>query len=319
MTDSLGLQLLTLRADGQNFRDNLVRAIYHSDYPLTHPNSVFFLLISEFARSHGVKVLLSGEAADELFGGYAHRYRRYGQYRLIQQVVNKLPARLRRIIAAAGYAVEDVPVMEFTGYEKLMAHSTNFIDRFVRSELRAECMSAFSFVDDEVDRGVLAGMLADLSNFLAPLLRRLDRMSMGASVECRVPFLDHRLVETVVNLPLEYRLRGKTDKWMLKEIAARHLPHDIVHRKKVGFPLPLKDYLAPFVAKEFFEDGFCVDQLGISKIGLHELVDDWGNRVDGFFSMLALEIWGRLFLLGQSVEEVDGYLARTTAHRPADG
>ena len=319
VTDSLGIELLTLKADGQNFRENLVRAIYHSDYPLTHPNSVFFLLISEFAKSHGVKVLLSGEAADELFGGYAHRYRRYAQYRRIQQVVNRLPGKLRRIIAAAGYAVEDVPVMEFTGYEKLMAHSTSFVDRFSRAELRSACMETFSFIENEIDRGVLAGMLADLSNFLAPLLRRLDRMSMGASVECRVPFLDHRLVGTAVNLPLEYRLRGRSDKWMLKEIAGHHLPHEIVHRKKIGFPLPLRDYLQPFVSEEFFKDGFCTNQLGISAVGLKQLVDTWEGRVDGFFSMLALEIWGRLFFLEQSVEDVDLHLARTTAHRPANG
>ncbi|MGH8130727.1 MAG: asparagine synthase (glutamine-hydrolyzing), partial [Steroidobacteraceae bacterium] len=66
VTDRLGIQLLTLEANRASFRDNLVRAIYFNDQPLTHPNSVYFLLISEFARAHGVKVLLSGEAADEL-------------------------------------------------------------------------------------------------------------------------------------------------------------------------------------------------------------------------------------------------------------
>jgi asparagine synthase (glutamine-hydrolysing) len=76
---SLGIRLLTCEANGDVFRDNLVRAIYHSDYPLTHPNSVFFMKVSELARSHGVIVLLSGEAADELFGGYMQRYRRYRQ------------------------------------------------------------------------------------------------------------------------------------------------------------------------------------------------------------------------------------------------
>ncbi len=310
VTDSLGIELKTLQADGASFRANLVRAVYHSDYPLTHPNSVFFLLISEFARSHGVKVLLSGEAADELFGGYAHRYRRIGHYRRLQQVISRLPARLRRLVAAAGYAAENVPMTEFTGYDGLMAHTTSFIDRFARQELRAQSEDAFAFVSDELDRRVLGGMLSDLTNFIAPLLRRLDRMSMAASVECRVPFLDHRLVDRVVNLPLDFRLRGGTDKWILKQIAARHLPRSIVHRKKLGFPLPLEDYLAPLASRTLFQDGFCVNQLGISRVGLHQLVDNWRAHADAFFSMLALEIWGRLFFMGESVDELSGRVSR---------
>jgi asparagine synthase (glutamine-hydrolysing) len=147
-------------------------------------------------------------------------------------------------------------------------------------------------------------MLADVSNFLAPLLRRLDRMSMAASIECRVPFLDHRLVHTVINLPLSYRLRGSTDKWLLKEIAARHLPRDVVYRKKLGFPLPLKDYLAPLAREELFHDGFCVGFLGLHRRGLTEAISNWTQNVDGFFNLLALEIWGRLFFLGQALDEL---------------
>ncbi len=308
VTDSLGIRLLTLQADGKSFRDNLVRAIYFSDYPLTHPNSVYFLLISEFARSHGVKVLLSGEADDELFGGYAHRYRRYGQYRSLQKFVGYLPARLRRLLVMAGYAAENVAIAEFTGYEGLMSLTTSVIDKFSRIELRARCTDAYGFVDSEVDRGVLGGMLADMTNYLAPLLRRLDRMSMGASVECRAPFLDHRLVNTVVNLPLSSRLRGKHDKWLLKEIAVQHLPRNIVYRKKLGFPLPLQDYMAPLVQPKLFRDGYCVEQLQLNNRGLNQLVSRWTDNVDGMFSLLALEIWGRLNMRGETVVSVQELL-----------
>ena len=316
VTDSLGVELLTLEANGENFRENLARTIYHSDHPLTHPNSVFFLLISEFARGHGVKVLLSGEAADELFGGYVHRYRRYRQYKRLQAVLARLPAKVRRVIALAGYASENVPVTEFTGYDGLLAHSMVFIDRCARLELRQRCNEAFSFVSDDLDRGVLAGMLADLTNFLAPLLRRLDRMSMAASVECRVPFLDHRLVHTAVNLPMAYRLRGGTDKWILKEVASRHLPREIVYRKKVGFPLPLEDYLAPVATGRIFEDGFCVGCLGMHPSGVSQLVSGWRSNVNGFFNLLSLEIWGRLFFLGESIDDVSERFLRVPRKTP---
>ena len=316
VTDSLGIQLKTLKADGKTFRGALVRAIYHSDYPLTHPNSVFFLLISEFARSHGVKVLLSGEAADELFGGYEHRYRRIIHYQRLQQLIRRLPGKLRRVLAAAGYAAENVPMTEFTGYEGLMAQTTSFIDRFARQELKLASERAYSFVGNDMDRRVLSGMLSDLTNFLAPLLRRLDRMSMAASVECRVPFLDHRVVDQAVNLPLKYRLRGRTDKWILKEIAGRHLPRGIVHRKKLGFPLPLGDYLAPLAGRELFEDGFCIHQLGISRAGLNQVIDNWRDQTDAFFSMLSLEIWGRLFFMDESVEKLSARVTQLAGDTP---
>jgi asparagine synthase (glutamine-hydrolysing) len=159
-------------------------------------------------------------------------------------------------------------------------------------------------------------MLADLSNFLAPLLRRLDRMSMAASVECRAPFLDHRLVEAAINLPLALRLRGRTDKWALKAVAERHLPRRIVHRRKVGFPLPLADYLAPLASAEIFRDGFCVGHLGLQPRGVERAVERWRDNVNGFCSLLALEIWGRLYFLGSSVAEAEELLNRAARRVP---
>ena len=117
VTRSLGIRLISCDADARMFRENLVRAIYYSDQPLTHPNSVFFMKVSEVARAHGVIVLLSGEGADELFGGYVHRYRRYGQIKRMQGWLNHLPARMRRAIATAGYAIDRVPITEFSDYE----------------------------------------------------------------------------------------------------------------------------------------------------------------------------------------------------------
>jgi asparagine synthase (glutamine-hydrolysing) len=304
VTDGLGLTLHTYELTADAFRRHLPRAIYHSDFPLTHPNSVAFLLISEFARSRGVTILLSGEAADELFGGYIQRYRHLRQFLRAQRLLARAPARIRKVMAWLGYAAERVPITAFSEYPALLAHTTSMLDLFARDDLRIRCEEAYGFIANEDDRAVLGAMLGDVTNFLSPLLRRLDRMSMAASVECRTPFLDHRLVQLAVNLPLQYRLHGRTDKWVLKQVAARYLPHDVVFRKKVGFPLPVSDYLAPLAREEFFADGFCVEALGIHRRGLLEAVRTWPTNVNGFFNLLALEIWGRLFVLGQSVEEV---------------
>jgi len=304
VTDALGIALLTYPMTAAAFRENLPRAIYHSDFPLTHPNSVAFLLISEFARRHGVIVLQSGEGADELFGGYMQRYRRFRQFLWVQRLLKLMPAKLRRILALAGHASEGVPATMFSEYEGLLAHTINVLDLFSREDLRLRSEAAYSFVPRASERAVLAAMLADMTNFLTPLLRRLDRMSMAASVECRTPFLDHQLVGAVLNLPLSYRLRGRTDKWMLKEIAARYVPQEVVYRQKVGFPLPVKDYLAPLASPAFFEDGFCQGILGMQRQGLLHAVSTWQENVHGFFNLLALEMWGRLFFMDQSVDSV---------------
>ena len=186
---------------------------------------------------------------------------------MLQRLLARLPTRVRRAIGLAGYAVEGVPITMFSEYQGLLPHALAFLDRFGRDDLRRRSVAAYGFVADPAERAVLGAMLADLTNFLAPLLRRLDRMSMAASVECRVPLLDQRLVRYVVNTPLSYRLNGATDKWALKQIAERYLPHDLVHRKKVGFPLPIADYLAPLAREDVFRDGFCMTHLGMNRGG----------------------------------------------------
>jgi asparagine synthase (glutamine-hydrolysing) len=317
VTQALGLDLFTYSLEGEAFRRNLPRAIYHSDVPLAHANSVAFLLLSEFARQHGVKILLSGEAADELFGGYMQRYRRSRQILWLKRWAAFVPAKLRKAFALAATACNGVPLAAISEYQGLLAHSADFLDNFARESLLLRCADAYRFISKDSERVVLAAMLADLTNFLAPLLRRLDRMSMAASIECRVPFLDHRLVDTVINLPLSYRLRGFTDKWLLKEIACRHLPREIVYRRKLGFPLPLRDYLAPLAREELFRDGFCVEFLGLQRRGLMEAISNWTENVDGFFNLLALEIWGRLFFFRQNVDEVTNSIlgASNASHR----
>ena len=304
VTDMLGIDLFTCQLETGNFCANLPRAVYHSDVPMTHPNSVAYLLVSELARKHGTIVLMSGEAADELFGGYMHRYRRYRQFLRARHFLEHLPLKIRQIVNLMGHACNGVLATELPAYGNGLAQTIAMLDGFTRDEIRSRCAEAYRFVSNDGARAVLSAMLADLTNFLSPLLRRLDRMSMAASVECRVPFLDHRLVKKVINLPLSYRLHGAMDKWILKEIAAHYLPREIVFRKKLGFPLPLQDFLAPLAREEFFHAGFCLEFLDIQPKGLTDAILNWTHDVEGFFTLLTLEIWGRIFFLRQPVEEV---------------
>jgi hypothetical protein len=228
---------------------------------------------------------------------------------MAQRLLSFLPYKLRKGIELAGYACNGMPANSFL-FDKLLQPTVSFIDRFARREWYLRCEEAYAFVSNQFNRSVLAAMLGDLADFLIPLLRRLDRMSMGASIECRVPFLDHRLVEKVANLPLHYRISRTSDKWILKQVSARYLPRIIVKRKKAGFPLPLQDYLAPLARKELFRKGFCSEILGLNPIGIHEILAHWTQDMQAFFNLIALEIWGRLFVLNETIEEVSEFLTK---------
>ena len=160
-------------------------------------------------------------------------------------------------------------------------------------------------------------MLADLNDFLSPLLRRLDRTSMGASEECRVPFLDHRLVHKAINLPVEYRIGKRANKWVLKQVAERYMPHHLVHRRKKGFPIPVADYVAPYAVRSFFAGGFCQAELGLDRRGFERMLRDWRRSPAGLFSLVTFEIWGRLHLRGERLEAVEAWIAGFEP-RPSD-
>lgn len=306
---SLNIPLISQALDGEGFRRALPQAIYLSDFPLTHPNSVAFYLICRIARQHGVIVLLSGEGADELFGGYAWRYRRLRHLLRVQSVLARLPRKLRKGLEIIGYACNDMPSTSFL-FDQLLPHAIGFIDRYVRRDWHLQCTDAYAFVANERDRAILGAMLADLDDFLTPLLSRLDRMSMGASVECRVPFLDHRLVCKVINLPLPYRVGKRSDKYILKRLAQRYLPASVANRKKVGFPIPLHDYLAPYARFNLFDQGFCKEVLNLRPRVMKEAIAAWHKDTQAFFNLVCLEIWGRLFLLGESLDSVSERLAK---------
>jgi asparagine synthase (glutamine-hydrolysing) len=316
VTRRLGIPLIRHAMTAEGFRRALPHAAYLTDMPLTHPNSIAFLQICQVARANGVIVLLAGEGADELFGGYEW-YRRYRAFLRARRLLAYLPRKIRKGVQLAGYASSGMRATGFL-FDELLPHTVPFLDGYARMDWQEECEAAYRFVDNSLDQAVLGAMLADLGDFLTPLLRRLDRTSMGASVECRLPFLDHRIASLAVSLPLAYRVGRRADKWVLKQIAAHQFPAGFVRRRKVGFPLPLHDYLAPLARRELFDKGFCYQVLGLRPRGVHAVVDAWRESIHGFFNLLSLEIWGRLFVLREPLDVVNDMIARLE-HQSASG
>lgn len=311
-----GLPFVPFSLTGSQFRQVLPRVAYLEDLPLTHPNSAGYYLISQVAREHGVPVVLSGEGADELFGGYRWNYRRRRLLARLEPILRMVPQRAYSVLALLVYANAGMPYSTH-GFRNTLPSTVDMIDRSIRAEWRARCEAAYAFVRHDIDREVLGAMLADLSDFLAPLLRRLDRTSMGASVESRVPFLDHRLVHKAINLPLQFKLGRYADKWLVKQVALRYMPRTLVVRKKAGFPLPVRDYIAPLATMKFFKGGFCENVLELGRHGIARTMSPSSRHPDGLFGFIALEMWGRMYFMRQAVDDVRDLIEACEHDRPA--
>jgi asparagine synthase (glutamine-hydrolysing) len=164
---------------------------------------------------------------------------------------------------------------------------------------------------------VLHRMLyADQKTYLAELLMKQDQMSMSCSIESRVPFLDHTFVEFSTRVPDALKMRGSEQKYILKKAVEDLLPHNIIYRKKMGFPTPLRQWLLDPRAERLFSailsrDGFLAGYLDLNEIealvNRHRSGAEDGT--DRLWRLLNLQLWGDIFIAGKRDRWWNGALA----------
>src|SRR5258706_9949109 len=149
-------------------------------------------------------------------------------------------------------------------------------------------------------------LYADQKTYLVELLKKQDRMSMACSIESRVPFLDHPFVEFATSVPDHLKIRGRTQKYILKKAVEDLLPREIIHRKKMGFPTPLRQWLLdpradPLFAALRSRDGFLASCLDLRHV--ETLIDQHRAGVhdatDRIWRLMNLQLWGDLFVTGK--------------------
>lgn len=236
----------TLVIRNKEYANELPRVIWHHDEPLSHPHTVHLYLLSRLARQF-VTVVLTGEGSDELFAGYP----RYRSGALLQ----RLGATGRVVARGLARMIPSRPRSRWDKTKRALAQGSlrNVIEasRWVNDEELAQVLTLSQspirperVPSQPLNGDLVARMLEqDQRNYLQALLMRLDKTTMAASLEARVPFLDHRLVEVAATIPTSYKLRGLQTKYVIKQLAARRLPHRVVYRRKMGFPVPLGDWL----------------------------------------------------------------------------
>ena len=244
-----GTQHHELRIDGAEFAELLPSMIWHHDSPLNFANSIQIFAISRLAKRY-VTVVLTGEGADEIFGGYP-RYMVPGlseRYRKLPSAVKDLVDRLGPSIGRRIHKVHRNarrPLAESLLYNSAVLEPEFACEILVRAggglSFREKCLGE---TDDLAGDTLARALLLDQQNYLVSILERQDKMSMAASIESRVPFLDHRVVEFANGLPSTFKLRGFETKAILKRVARKYLPRDVVDRRKSGFGVPLREWFA---------------------------------------------------------------------------
>lgn len=305
----------------KDFAGQLARMAWLYDEPMGEPPAIPTYLMCREAKRE-VSVLLCGEGADELFGGYS-KYLFDGfsaafdwmpaaaRALLLGGVAHGLPFGGRRLRAMAEIlAIEDAPRRYASWYGGFDARlQARVLSAAMRAEVGDGGLAAtFGALVAGCDgrRALERFQYCDLhSRLVDDILVKGDRMSMGAGVEARVPFLDHRLVEFAARLPRPLKVDGLRSKVLLKRLAERYLPRRVIYRRKVGFTVPLtRWFTGPWRAllAELLLSARCLDRGYYDADAVRSIVaDHLERRVDreqGLWLLLALELWHRLFVDG---------------------
>jgi len=311
----------------EDFFRALPQAIWYEDEPMAWPSNVALCVLAKHAKEHAT-VVLTGEGSDETLAGYTRYPFTLWNASIDRWYRSVIPSSMRRTIrnliessrsnTAAGRAIRHAfPGRDGDAWEAF--YFDNFYSAFsveqqnglLSLRLRDKSGAAHCATMDvwaASSGGLLQRMLlTDVRTYLVEMLMRQDKMSMAASVESRVPFLDHPLAEFAVNIPPALSTRGLAGKQILKEIARDVLPKSIVHRRKSGFPTPWAVWLQGerldqiqnmvlhprSLRRDLFEADAVKHIFADHRSGRR-------NHADRIWRLLNLELWHRVFIDGES-------------------
>ena len=311
-----------VRVSRDEFFAALPRLIWHEDEPIAWPSSLSLYFVAKLAREH-VTVVLTGEGSDETLAGYGRHAFTTWNGPLGTAYHSTLPhfvrARMRSL-------VKDSKLLT-SGLRRKLSHTflaidtgswtslyfDNFYTAFSRQAQRelltesllSEAMDPYENVMNvwESCRGdLLQRMLySDCHTYLVELLMKQDNMSMAASLESRVPFLDHVVAEYALGIPSEFKISGLTGKRILKLAMADLLPNSVIYQKKLGFPTPLQKWLAGAGAESVRRallNERSLDRGLFERSALQQLFAEHASgtdHTDRLWRLLNLEIWHRVF------------------------
>jgi asparagine synthase (glutamine-hydrolysing) len=304
----------------EQFFGALPTLVWHEDEPIAHPSSVALNFVSRLAAER-VKVVLTGEGSDETLAGYG-RYtktilnmRLGGAYQsatpssfrtFVRHGLEALPAsrtrqRALRTFLARPATLEALYLDNFAVFSREQQGGLLSADLRSRLTTQNPYATAMQLLAGSDAKSLLDRLLyVDTKTYLHELLMKQDQMSMAASIESRVPFLDHPLVEFTARLPERLKIRGGTTKYILREAMRDVLPAEILTRGKMGFPVPVGAWLrgpyrrivdALVLSPRALERGLFDPAAIRTLVGRHAAGEDHAERL---WSLVNLEIWHRV-------------------------
>jgi asparagine synthase (glutamine-hydrolysing) len=315
-----------VRLSQKEFFVSLPALIWHEDEPIVWPSSLSLYFVARLARER-VTVVLTGEGSDETLGGYT-RYAWTLANSHIDLVYRSLTPALFRHWIRNGIGCGVLP----SSLRRKLEHTflgrdgsswpSFYFDNFYSAFSAAEQGELLTPRARELSGNAYAGTMAywdkssgdllhrllytDIRTYMVELLMKQDQMSMAASIESRVPFLDHVLVEFTARIPTRYSIQGLSGKHILKLAVEDLLPRSIVHRRKMGFPTPWARWLAGpqlddveslLLEPRTLERGL-IERDAVRRLFAEHRAGrrDNGNRI---WRLLNLEIWQRVSLDGE--------------------
>lgn len=322
----------------EQFFSALPRLVWHEDEPLAHPSSVALYFVSQLASQH-VKVVLTGEGSDELLAGYGryrrtiwnialgHQYKKFtpsvARDTIRKQIERMMPGgrmrqKLMRTFLVLSPELESIYFDNFAVFPAPMQQhmfTRETMDRIGSIDPYVELRRLLELTKD---LSLLDGLLyADIKTYLHELLMKQDQMSMATSVESRVPFLDHKLVEFTAKMPDSMKLRGGTTKYVLRESMKGVLPEKILSRTKMGFPVPVGSWFrGPFksvideyvLSERALSRGIFAPDFVRNIVSLHQAGEDHSERL---WSLLNFEMWLRRFFDTEELPSAEAVLEKS--------
>ena len=311
------------------FFEALPALIWHEDEPIAHPSSIALNFVSRLAARH-VKVVLTGEGSDELLAGYG-RYRktvynlalgaRYHKLtgralrRAIERGVKTLPIKskvrwkLERTFLCVAPDIESIYFDNFSVFSRSMQRNLLTPEAKERAGLLDPYRAVTEYLNQTDARTLLDQLLyVDMKTYLQELLMKQDQMSMAASIESRVPFLDHKLVEYTARLPERMKLRGLTTKYILRRAMKGLLPQEIISRSKMGFPVPVgawfrgsfRHLIDEYVLGERAAARRIFDETFVRQLVARHMSGE--NHSERLWALLNFEMWMRQFVDGEKMD-----------------
>jgi asparagine synthase (glutamine-hydrolysing) len=310
----------------EQFFDALPALVYQEDEPIAHPSSLPLYFVSKLASRH-VKVVLTGEGSDELLAGYGkyrttmfnlglgrayHQFAPQSLRLAVKQTIARMPdgsalkRKLARSFLSLAPSIEEIYFDNFSVFSSRQQPSLFSGQTLERMQERHPYKHSLEHLNGSDAEALLDKLLAtDLKTYLHELLMKQDQMSMAASIESRVPFLDHKLVEFAARLPVSMKIKGLTTKYILRQAMRNHLPKEILTRRKMGFPVPVgawlrgafrhivDDYVLSARTRE--RDIFNADYVQ-NLVARHMSGENHDERL---WALINFEIWQRRFIDGE--------------------